>query len=163
MIRLSLRSLFATTSRVVGHSRVWHEVTSWALRPITCSASLKHPEMPNSGSFIWPLDPRYKNTLNIKYLGQESQSFLRVEGGYIEYGNIEKCSGWLNRNHSDGNIKFNFENGNIYIKTGSNGVKRGHSIPYHHQRSPPTHPTHGGPRLTPRLTPFYCRCYRFRS
>ncbi len=60
MIRLSLRSLFATTFRVVGHSRVWHEVTSWALRPITCSALLKHPEMPNSGSFIWPLDPRYK-------------------------------------------------------------------------------------------------------
>jgi len=31
----------------------------------------------------------------------------------------------LNRNHSDGNIKFNFENGNIDSKTGSNGVPRG--------------------------------------
>ncbi len=76
---------------------------------------------------------------------------LTVEGGYIEYGNIEKCSGWLNRNHSDGNIEFNFENGNIDSKTGSNGVKRGHSIPYHHQRSPPHQPH---PRGTPFDPPF---------
>ena len=47
---------------------------------------------------------------------------------------------------NNGNIEFNFENGNIDTKTGSNGVpcgvKRGHSIPYHHQQSPPhPHPT----------------------
>ena len=48
-----------------------------------------------------------------------------VEGGYIKYGNIEKCSGWLNRNHCDGNIEFNFENGNINSKTGSNGGSNG--------------------------------------
>jgi hypothetical protein len=60
------------------------------------------------------------------------------------------------------------------VQTGSNGVKRGHSIPYHHQQGVP-HP------LTPRGTPFdpfwplflmlnsmlplsilkSCRCYRF--
>jgi len=45
--------------------------------------------------------------------------------GNIEYGNIEKFCGLLNRKHSDGNIKFNFENGNIDSKTGSNGVPRG--------------------------------------
>jgi len=71
-----------------------------------------------------------------------------VEGGYIEYGNIEKWGGWLNRNHRDGNIKFNFKNGNIDSKTGSNRVKRGHSIPYHHQQGaphPPTPPPTGDP------------------
>ena len=53
------------------------------------------------------------------------QPLCWVEGGYIEYGNIEKCSGWLNRNHSDGNIEFNFQNGNIDSKTGSNGGSNG--------------------------------------
>jgi hypothetical protein len=43
----------------------------------------------------------------------------------FEYGKIEKLWGLLNRNHSDGNIEFNFENGNIDSKTGSNGVPRG--------------------------------------
>jgi len=38
---------------------------------------------------------------------------------------IEKWGGWLNRNHSDGNIEFNFENGNIDSKTGSNGGQTG--------------------------------------
>jgi len=34
--------------------------------------------------------------------------------------------GWrLNRNHSDGNIEFNFENGNINSKMGSNGGANG--------------------------------------
>jgi len=39
-----------------------------------------------------------------------------------------------------GNIEFNFENGNIDSKAGSNGVKWGHSIPYHRQQGhpPPT-------------------------
>jgi len=65
---------------------------------------------------------------------------------------------------NDSNIKFNFENGNIDSKMGSNGaprgVKRGHSIPYHHQQGgPPPPPPHGDP-VWPR---FYCRCYRFRS
>jgi len=45
--------------------------------------------------------------------------------GNIEYGNIEKFCGLLHRKQSDGNIEFNFENGNIDSKTGSNGVKRG--------------------------------------
>jgi hypothetical protein len=45
--------------------------------------------------------------------------------GSIEYGNIEKFCGLLNQKHSNGNIEFNFENGNIDSKTGSNGVKRG--------------------------------------
>jgi hypothetical protein len=70
-----------------------------------------------------------------------------IEVGNIEYGNIENFCGLLNRKLSDGNIEFNFENGNIDSKTGSNRVKRGHSIPYHHQRSPPHPPT-------PRGTPF---------
>ncbi len=48
-----------------------------------------------------------------------------IEANNIEYGNIEKWGGWLNRNHSDGNIEFNFENSNIDSKTGSNGVKMG--------------------------------------
>ncbi len=62
-----------------------------------------------------------------------------VEGGYIKYGNIEKCSGWLNRNHCDGNIEFNFENGNINSKTGSNGVIASPIIISGHP--PPTPPT----------------------
>jgi len=41
-----------------------------------------------------------------------------IEANNIEYGNIEKGSGWLNRNHSDGNIEFIFENCNIDGKTG---------------------------------------------
>ena len=45
--------------------------------------------------------------------------------GNIEYGNIEKYCGLLNQKHSDGNNEFNFENGNIDSKTGSNGVPRG--------------------------------------
>jgi len=84
----------------------------------------------------------------------ESLSILliMIEGSNIEYGNIEKCnidSDLRSKNlrlviskKSDSNIKFNFENSNIDTKTGSNGVprgvKRGHSIPYHHQQSPPT-------------------------
>jgi len=36
----------------------------------------------------------------------------------IEYGKIEKLWGLLNRNHSNGNIEFNFENGNIDSKMG---------------------------------------------
>ena len=90
---------------------------------------------------------------------------LLVEANNIEYGNIEKWGGWLNRNHSDGNIEFNFENGNIDSKTGSNGaprgVKRGHSIPYHHQQGAPPPPTPRGPRLTLTETVLvtkYCRC-----
>jgi hypothetical protein len=49
----------------------------------------------------------------------------KIEANNIEYGNIEKWGGWLNRNHSDGNIEFNFKNGNTDSKTGSNGVKTG--------------------------------------
>jgi len=53
---------------------------------------------------------------------------------------------------------------------GSNGVKRGHSIPYHYQQSPPHPPPHRGPHLTPfsklnSMLPFSkltsCRCYSF--
>jgi len=86
-----------------------------------------------------------------------------------------------NVNIESGNIEFNFENGNIDSKTGSNGaprgVKRGHSIPYHHQQGAPPSPTPRGPRLTPFLLsmlnksmlnsmlPFSmlssCRCYSF--
>jgi len=70
-----------------------------------------------------------------------------VEGGYIEYGNIEKCCGWLNRNHSDGNIEFNFENSNIDSKTGSNGVIASPIIISSHP-PPPTPPT-GDPMWPP--------------
>jgi len=49
-------------------------------------------------------------------------SSVTIEANNIEYGNIEKWGGWLNRNHSDGNIEFNFENSNIDSKTGSNWV-----------------------------------------
>ncbi len=60
-----------------------------------------------------------------------------------------------NVNIKSGNIEFNFENGNIDSKTGSNGaprgVKRGHSIPYHHQQGAPPPLTPRGPRLTPFL------------
>ena len=64
---------------------------------------------------------------------------FEVEANNIEYGNIDYEKVII----ESGNIEFNFENSNIDSKTGSNGaprgVKRGHSIPYHHQRSPP-HP-----------------------
>jgi len=40
---------------------------------------------------------------------------ILVEEGYFEYGNFETCYFEL-----------------ISKKTNSNGVKRGHSIPYHH-------------------------------
>jgi len=82
-----------------------------------------------------------------------------IEGSNIEYGNIEKC--YIDTNltskiwrlvtskKSDGNIQFIIDFFNINTKEGSNGVPRGvkggHSIPYHHQKSPPLH---GGPRLT---------------
>jgi len=107
---------------------------------------------------------------------------LMIEGGYIEYGNIEKCNmdtkitskilRRLTSNKNDGNVENSIENGKIEtvtsnlastyltstVKTGSNGVplgvKRGHSIPYHHQQGAPPPPTPRGPRLTP----FYCRC-----
>jgi len=79
-----------------------------------------------------------------------------IEGSNIEYGNIEKCNVDTNlmskiwrlvmSKKNDGNIKFII---NLFNIDSKNGVKRGHSIPYHHQQSPP-HPTpHGGPRLTP--------------
>ncbi len=65
---------------------------------------------------------------------------------------MEAC----NVKKNDGNVEFSIENGKIEtvtsnlsltyltstVKTGSNGgsnrVKWGHSIPYHHQQSPPT-------------------------
>ncbi len=40
-----------------------------------------------------------------------------IEGSNIEYGNID----YENVNIESGNIEFNFENGNIDSKTGSNG------------------------------------------
>ena len=80
---------------------------------------------------------------------------LLIEGSNIEYGKIKNCKIdtkltskiWrrLTSKINDGNIEFNFEN--IDSKTGSNGaprgVKRGHSIPYHHQQGAP--PPHGDP------------------
>jgi len=91
-----------------------------------------------------------------------------IEGVNIEYGKIENCNIDTNltskiwrrvtSKKNDGNIEFSIDLFNIDSKTGSNGVplgvKRGHSIPYHHQQGAPHPPPHGGPRLTP----FYCRC-----
>ncbi len=59
-----------------------------------------------------------------------------------------------NGNIENGNIEFNFENGNIDSKTGSNGVKTWSQHPLSSSAGGPHPPTHGGPRLTP------CRCYR---
>jgi len=74
-----------------------------------------------------------------------------IEGSNIEYGNID----YENVDIESGNIEFNFENGNIDSKTGSNGtprgVKWGHSIPYHHQQGGPPPPTPRGPRFDPVL------------
>jgi hypothetical protein len=98
----------------------------------------------------------------------------KIEGSNIEYGNIKKCnidSDLRSKNlrlviskKSDGNIEFNFENGNIGTNMGSNGVprgvKRGHSIPYHPSAVTPPPPTRG-PRLTLTETVLvtkYCRC-----
>ncbi len=75
-----------------------------------------------------------------------------IEGSNIEYGNIEKCNVDTNltskiwrlvtSKKNDGNIEFIIDLFNIDTKTGSygvpRGVKRGHSIPYPHQQSPPT-------------------------
>ena len=68
-----------------------------------------------------------------------------IEGSNIEYGNIEKCNVDTNltskiwrlvtSKKNDGNIEFIIDLFNIDSK---NGVKRGHSIHYHHQQSPPT-------------------------
>jgi len=71
-----------------------------------------------------------------------------IEGSNIEYGNIEKCNVDTNltskiwrlvtSKKNDSNIEFIIDLINIDSK---NGVKRGHSIPYHHQQSPPNpHP-----------------------
>ena len=98
-----------------------------------------------------------------------------IEGSNIEYGKIENCKIDTNltskiwrrviSKKNDGKIEISIENVNIDSKTGSNGaprgVKRGHSIPYHHQQGGPPTPTPRGPRLTPFLTVFvtkYCRC-----
>ncbi len=44
-----------------------------------------------------------------------------IEGSNIEYRNID----YKNVNIESGNIEFNFENGNIDSKTGSNGAPQG--------------------------------------
>jgi len=67
-----------------------------------------------------PIHPKWKFVLPSK----------RVEEGYFEYGNFETCY-------------FKFKIKLFQKKKNKNGVKRGHSIPYHHQQSPPT-PPHGG-------------------
>jgi len=65
--------------------------------------------------------------------------------------------GWsVSSKKNDGNIEFNIENGNIDskngVKRGPRGLKRGHSIPYHHQQGAP----HPHPTGTP-FDPFFDR------
>ncbi len=90
-------------------------------------------------------------THNLTQTHTHNHTHLILLFSSISIENLEAC----NIEKSDGNIEFNFVNGNIDTKTGSNGVplgvKRGHSIPYHHQQGGPPTPTPRGPRLTPFL------------
>jgi len=74
---------------------------------------------------------KYKQITFQPISGQKCWLLNRVEAINIEYGNIEDC-----------NIK-------LGVKRGVKRGQRGHSIPYHHQQSPPNpnpppHPM-GGP------------------
>jgi len=85
----------------------------------------------------------------------------QIEEGNIIYGNIENCNIdtnltskiWRLVTSKKAKVTSNLSSTYLTstVKTGSNGVKRGHSIPYHHQQSPP-HPT--GDPVWPCLIPF---------
>ncbi len=90
---------------------------------------------------------------------------ILIEGVNIEYGKIENCNIDTNLTSkiwrrvtlkkNNGNIEFSIDLFNIDSKTGSNGVplgvKRGHSIPYHHQQGAPHPPTPQGTPFDPIL------------